>query len=387
MKLPRGTSRAFTLPWRIALQRSKPRLLALMTVCALLSGLIGPVAVAPAGAMSSYECVATLPAGTYGNVSVADRQSCIFEEGVTIEGNFKAKNPVDVVTSGATIHGNVTIDGATGVVVVNSSNVIESTSHIYGNVTIKNTDQSGMSPADAGVLYVGGTFLGDGFPDDASPVLHSTLHVHGNLSIKDNSVFDFFAGQLFAELTVDKNVTVERNFVADLDLHVYAMEIGGNLKVNGNTAQAFTSVLCNNVAGNVTIANNFNPGVDPGFGPASAVWAEVQVGTNCADYVHPQIPIGNAAVGGNMTIRNNTSGDGNNSFATLSITHVTVLGDLHVSRNHVNAVELLDDSFLTIEDTYVGGNLTCRMNNIDPIADGYGLDLNEVVGTDKCFGE
>lgn len=337
-----------------------------------------------AGASGATECVGTLPSGTYGDVEVPAGQSCTIEEGAVIEGKFEAKDAADIVIVGTTIHGNVTIDGATGVVVILSSSVIGDTTHIYGNVTIKNTDQSEVPIDQEPVVFVAGAFLGDGFPDEGEPFLYSTLHIHGNLTLDDNEVFNFFAGDLFSSLVIDGNVSITDNVLADLDLHVYGMDIGGNLTVRRNTAQAFTSVLCNNVAGNVMIDDNFNPGVDPGFGPAGAVWAQLQVATDCAEFNSPEIPSGNATVSGNLTINNNTIGDGNNDFAQIVVFATTVEGHLDVSRNEVNAAVVSADSFIVIDGVDVGKNLTCKENSLDPILGTFfptGID-----GKDKCFG-
>lgn len=358
-----------------------------MTAFTILATTVGFVPATPAGASETHECVETLPAGTYGDVRVSAGESCIFDDGVVIEGNFEARDAVNIVTAGATVHGNVTIDGATGFVHVVSGLGVGETTHIYGNVTIKNTDQSDIGPDDYGLIYVGGRPLGDGPPPPGEPIPHSTLHIHGNLLLKDNTVFDFSAGNLFSKLIVDGNVTVKGNVLSDLDLHVYAMDIGGDLTVKRNTAQAFTSVLCNNVDGNVVIDRNHNPGVDPGFGPPGAVWAQVQVMTNCADVIFPEIPIGNAKVSGNLTVTRNTSGDGNNDFAQIAIFATTVDGNLTVSRNAVNAAAPSNDTFLTIEGSDVGGNLTCSRNSIDPVQDRFGFGPNVVAGNDTCFGD
>ncbi len=369
----------------MALPRPTSTLAARTAVFMLVAGLLALMPMARAGASATHQCRETLPTGSYDHVRVGEGESCIFEEGVTIRGNLKAKNPVDVVTSGATIHGNVTIDGATGNVVINSGPVPGSTSHIYGNVTVRNTDQTPIPP-DADDLdflgvYVGGEFLGTGFPEP--PFVFSTLHIHGDLVLKNNMVFDFFAGNLFAEQIIDGNVEVRGNVLSDLDLHVYTMNVGGNLTVRSNTAQAFTSVICNDVAGNLVIDDNFNPGVDPGFGPTpGAVWAQLQVVTSC-----PELPIGDSAVGGNMSIRKNTVGDGNNDFAVISVVEATVLGNVDLRKNELDAVDLSASSFFTVESTYVGGNLTCRKNSIDPTEDFFGTGPNVVVGDDKCFGD
>ena len=164
--------------------------MAIFTIAVLLVGTISyPISIytLPSAAADGTECDGTLTAagGPYGDVSVEEGKSCTVEAGTIINGDFEADEPVDITIRGSsviTISGNVKIEGATGDVKIENSD-------IGGNVEIK--DGTATSSND---IFVRNNIIG------------GDIEVEGNTVVDDISVND--------NKVVDK-VEIEENSVGD----------------------------------------------------------------------------------------------------------------------------------------------------------------------------
>lgn len=342
----------------------------------------GLVTVAPVSAGNGYECEGTLPTGTYlGNVSVNDN-SCVFEPDVIIEGNFDASNPENIDTTGATIHGNVTVDGATGDVRILAAPIGGETNHIYGNVTVRNSDQ-------IGTLWIGGYVINQVNPTRLEEEF-STLHIHGSLLVKKNNIdagdlLDFVViGSVFADTIVDRNVTIGGNDVENAGYESNSILVGGHYTVKDNTAAGQQQFSCNDVDGNFTLKDNHVSRSPQGGGPigpgnyaTSAILGDCEAFGGFSNFREEVIP---GRVGGNLVVIGNTVGDLANDFGALATVGITVSGNMTVN-NNMAVGTVVTEIPLVAND--VKGNLSCKNNDPLPFLPP-GAPPNTVGGKDNC---
>lgn len=272
---------------RTSVQRA---LLAVLLMCVA----IVAVDARPAGASAATECVGTLSGGTYGNVTVPKGESCALDDTVVITGNFTADRAVDVVLSGTSIDGDVTITKTTGSFVV-----INAGTTIGGNVTVNNNDE-------AFVILVGSCASGG-------------ISVAGDATVNGNDAVFAVAANCS---TFDGNVTMNNN-TAELDggsVQADCSTVGGNLTANNNTAY-LVEVLgdctlfggpAGSTAGNVTFNGNFGFGDVVGEGGAAVF-----------GFVGAQ----------NITVKNNTG------VAGIAVGANDVVGNLICSGNDPDPID------------------------------------------------
>jgi cytoskeletal protein CcmA (bactofilin family) len=199
---------------------------------------INPRQVAPS---SGNSCNGTFTGLFAGTLTVTDGQDCVFSSGATIEGNVHV-NGGTLEISGATVKGQVQVRGG------GTLSILQSTL-IKGNLQIQD-----LPAGSAQIRICGATIDGNlQYQNNAAAVTIGGAPacadntIRGNLQVNGNSAPTVIFGNM-----VTGNVQDQNNSAAT---EVSGNTIGGNLQVQNNTG-ASTQVSGNVVSKNLQCENN-----------------------------------------------------------------------------------------------------------------------------------
>lgn len=256
------------------------KLLVLGTTIALLAITNAPAA----AAANDLVCTGAVNSGTYGNVTVPAGNSCQLGGSVVVQGDFAATGAVDVVVSGATIEGNVTIEQSTGsVVILNSDTTVRGNVEVTDN-TVEDVVLVG-SAASGGVMIDGNVEITG---NRASAVAANASTFGRNVSITHNTTTDVV--QVACNVFTRGNVDVSSNIATG--------EFGLIELVSDCTASGLP--LGGEVNGNITMTENVATYVALG---ASYTPKNVEFSHNTAELTF----VGGLVVGRNLTCTGNTA--------------------------------------------------------------------------------